>query len=139
MKLTSSPDDFSLLDAWQQGDGRAGNRLFERHFDAIYRFFANKTGNDGADLVQRTFLGCIEARDRFRRTSSFRTFLFAIARNELRNHWRQRRKHEHVASNAPAPASASACWTTAAPRPRPPPVTTHRPPMAPTGNNTWPR
>ena len=85
-------DDFELLDAWQGGDRTAGNTLFDRHFDAIYRFFVHKVGSDVEDIVQRTFLSCIEARDRFRRQSSFRTFLFAIARNELRAYYRGRKK-----------------------------------------------
>ena len=96
MTASAARDDMALLSAWQAGDAHAGNQLFERHFDAIYRFFRYKTGDDGADLVQRTFLGCIEARDRFRRASSFRTFLFAIARNELRGYWRKRHKMANI-------------------------------------------
>ena len=72
------------------GDAGAGNTLFERHFDSIYRFFVYKVERDVHDLVQRTFLGCMEARSRFRGDSSFRTFLFAIARNELRQHYRNK-------------------------------------------------
>ncbi len=69
----------------------AGNLLFERHFEAICRFFANKVGDGVDDLIQRTFLGCIEGRDRFRKQSSFRTYLFAVAHNVLREHFRDRR------------------------------------------------
>jgi RNA polymerase sigma factor (sigma-70 family) len=42
--------------------------------------------------VQRTFTACVEARDRFRGDSSFRTYLFAIAHNVLRDHIRRRRR-----------------------------------------------
>jgi RNA polymerase sigma factor (sigma-70 family) len=89
-------DDFTLLEAWRAGDETAGKQLFARHFDAIYRFFDRKVDGDAADLVQRTFLGCVEARDRFRGTSSFRTFLFSIARHELYGHWRQRKKGDNL-------------------------------------------
>ena len=34
--------DFELLDAWRGGDRVAGNELFERYFDAVFRFFRNK-------------------------------------------------------------------------------------------------
>ena len=85
-------DDFELLDRWRAGDAAAGNQLFERHFDSLYRFLSRKIDGDAADLVQRTLLGCVEARDRFRGEASFRTFLFAIARNELYGFWRQRKK-----------------------------------------------
>ncbi|MBX3127592.1 MAG: sigma-70 family RNA polymerase sigma factor [Polyangiaceae bacterium] len=85
-------DDFALLEEWRGGDTRAGNDLFERHFDAVHRFFSNKAPSDAADLVQRTFLGCVEAKERFRAQSSFRTFLFAIAHHELLGHWRRTKK-----------------------------------------------
>jgi RNA polymerase sigma-70 factor (ECF subfamily) len=89
--MGARPSDLSLFEAWRDGDKRAGNELFERHFEAIYRFFVHRAPADAVDLVQRTFLGAIEARDRFRAASSFRTFLFAIARNELLAHWRRRK------------------------------------------------
>jgi RNA polymerase sigma factor (sigma-70 family) len=83
------PTDFELLDAWRAGDRDAGNTLFERHFDAICRFFANKVHHGIDDLIQKTFLGCVEGRDRFLKQSSFRTYLFAVAHNVLRAHFRQ--------------------------------------------------
>lgn len=92
----SDASDFELLDAWRDGDAAAGNELFERHFDSVYRFLDRKTSGDTADLVQRVFLGCIEGRDRFRGASSFRTFLFAIARHELYGHWRQNNKRDNL-------------------------------------------
>jgi len=84
--------DFELLDDWRAGNRDAGNLLFERHFEAICRFFANKVGDNIDDLIQRTFLGCIEGRDRFRKKASFRTYLFAVAHNVLRMHFRDTRK-----------------------------------------------
>lgn len=83
---TTCPD-VELLDRWQAGDPGAGQALFGRHFDAIYRFFANKS-SDPDELVQATFLACLHARARFRKQASFRTFLFAIARNTLLHHLR---------------------------------------------------
>jgi RNA polymerase sigma factor (sigma-70 family) len=83
-------DDFVLLDRWAAGDRDAGGALFERYFEPIHRFFAHKTSAAVADLVQDTFTACIAARDRFRRESSFRTFIFATARNVLFAHYRSR-------------------------------------------------
>ncbi|MBL9100088.1 MAG: sigma-70 family RNA polymerase sigma factor [Myxococcales bacterium] len=83
--------DFELLDAWRAGDRSAGNALFERYFDAICRFFANKVHHGIDDLIQKTFLGCVEGRDRFQKQASFRTYLFAVAHNVLRAHFRQTR------------------------------------------------
>ena len=84
--------DIELLDAWKSGDQDAGEQLFERHFPAVARFFRNKVTTGVDDLIQSTFLGCMEARDRFRGDSSFRTFLFAVAHNVLRHHFRKQKR-----------------------------------------------
>jgi RNA polymerase sigma factor (sigma-70 family) len=86
--------DIDLLDAWRAGDSRAGNELFNRHFDSICRFFANKAAHEVDDLIQRTFLACVEGRDRFRGDASFRGYLFGVARNVLRRHYRDKRYHD---------------------------------------------
>ncbi|MEZ4384371.1 MAG: sigma-70 family RNA polymerase sigma factor [Nannocystaceae bacterium] len=92
------PSDEQLLSAWCAGDRRAGEALFERHYESIARFFRNKVGHDAApDLIQRTFLALVESRERFRGESSFRTFLFAVAHNILGRHYRSKRRGgEHL-------------------------------------------
>ncbi len=75
--------DIALLDQWRNGDADAGQALFQRHFDSIYGFFETKCEADADELVQSTFLACLRARDQFRKESSFRTYLFTIARHEL--------------------------------------------------------
>jgi RNA polymerase sigma factor (sigma-70 family) len=88
--------DLELLERWRAGDSRAGQDLFARHFADIYRFFEYKVGADADELAQRTFMACITARDRFRGGSSFRTYLFAIARNQLYTFLRRLPRAEHV-------------------------------------------
>ncbi|MCA9654716.1 MAG: sigma-70 family RNA polymerase sigma factor [Myxococcales bacterium] len=89
--------DFELLDAWKGGDKAAGNALFQRHFDGVCRFFRNKVGEGVDDLIQRTFLACVESRDKFRKEASFRTYLFTLARNELYAHFkRSHRQQERI-------------------------------------------
>jgi RNA polymerase sigma factor (sigma-70 family) len=75
--------DFELLDAWRDGDKRAGNALFERHFDGLFRFFRYKLPDKAEDLVQQTLLACVQAQPGFRKQSSFRTYLYTIARSKL--------------------------------------------------------
>lgn len=106
-------DDAALLRAWQAGDQHAGSTLFSRHFSSIYRFFCSKVPEVAEDLAQRTFLGCLEAADRFRGDASVRTFLFAIAHNTLRHHLRRRHRSDQpldsgmasIAELAPGPAT----------------------------------
>lgn len=84
--------DFELLVAWGDGDDRAGNELFERHFDAAFRFFRNKVGEDASDLVQQTFLACVQSRSSFRKDASFRTYLFVVARSKLYDFLRKKQR-----------------------------------------------
>jgi RNA polymerase sigma-70 factor (ECF subfamily) len=89
-----APDgDFVLLDRWRAGDRAAGQALFARHFEGLYRFFRYKCGQDTDDLVQRTMLACVASKDRFRKHASFRTYLFAVARYEL-YHFLQARQRD---------------------------------------------
>ena len=86
--------DLELLEAWRAGDENAGNELFTRHFPAVYRFFCNKVDESIEDLVQQTFLACVEGKERFRGDSSFRTYLFAVARRRLYSHFSDRGTQE---------------------------------------------
>lgn len=90
-------DDFERLRAWQRGDDLAGEQLFRSHYKTVLRFFHNKAGAQAHDLVQRTFLACLEARERIREGATFRAFLFGVARNVLFDHYRlARRDRDHL-------------------------------------------
>jgi RNA polymerase sigma factor (sigma-70 family) len=104
--------DLDLLARWREGERQAGDQLFSRHFRDLYRFFEHKVGGEAEELTQRTFLACVRARDQFLGRSSFRTYLFSIARNEFHAHLRARRQNEvidfgvtSVADLAPSPSS----------------------------------
>jgi RNA polymerase sigma factor (sigma-70 family) len=86
--------DADLFASWSAGSRDAGNELIERHFELVHRFFRNKVGAELEDLVQRTFLACVEARDRYRGQASFKTYLLSIARHQLFSHYR--RQHQQA-------------------------------------------
>ena len=88
--VTATRRDEELLAAWRAGDRGAGELLFERYYEPVARFFLNKT-DAGAELIQQTFLACVEGAARFRGESSFRSFLFAIAYRQLCRHYRDRK------------------------------------------------
>lgn len=85
-------EDTELLAAWKAGDEEAGRALLLRHFSGLCRFFRNKAGDSVEDLIQRTMLVCLENAERLRDASSFRAYLFTIARNELYRHFRRGRR-----------------------------------------------
>ncbi len=85
--------DLELLTRWRAGDTGAGEALFARYFDSLCRFFATKC-NEADELVQRTLVACLKAKEQFREQSSFRTYVFTIARHELYHHLRKQRRDE---------------------------------------------
>jgi RNA polymerase sigma-70 factor (ECF subfamily) len=86
--------DLGLLERWRAGERDAGEALFERHFESLYRFFQSKSSGDADELVQSTLLACLTAREQFRGDSNFRAYLFTIARNKLYRYLRERRHSE---------------------------------------------
>ncbi len=86
----ATPDD-QLLETWRGGDPTAGEELFERYYPAMVRFFANKISGDPADVIQETFMGCLTGKERLRSSQSFRSFLFGIAYNKLKQHYEKGR------------------------------------------------
>ncbi|MCH9686326.1 MAG: sigma-70 family RNA polymerase sigma factor [Deltaproteobacteria bacterium] len=93
MQPSASRSDAVLLQAWAEGDGVAGEELVDRHFDLVYRFVASIAGGspEVSDLVQRTFVACIERRDDLGKIERFRPYVLGVARNQVRMHLRHAR------------------------------------------------
>ena len=103
--MSKDGTDEELLEAWSRGDKRAGNALFQRHFDTLRRFFANKVGDaaEVEDLVQRTFMACVDGRERFEGRATFRAYLLGIARHQCHKHWTNQhraRLHDDIDDHA---------------------------------------
>lgn len=86
--------DLELFAQWCAGDRTAGNRLFQRYLPSVYYFFANKVEGDTDELVQATFLACVRSQQRMNIKSSFRAYLFSIARHELYAYLRKRKRDQ---------------------------------------------
>ena len=89
-------DDWTVFFAWRDGDERAAEQLATRYFAILMRFFLNKVRDveDATELVSETFLGCAASKSRAARSRSFRSYLFAIAMNKLRTHYRCQAKRQ---------------------------------------------
>lgn len=103
--------DPQLLARWRQGDKGAGEELFSRHFAEVFRFFAGKVHARAEDLAQQTFLECVRNRDQFRGDSTFRTYLFGIAWNELRQYFRREVKGGLVDLDVSSLEELATCMT----------------------------
>ncbi|GAB4567200.1 MAG: hypothetical protein Tsb0020_19560 [Haliangiales bacterium] len=89
---SNETDDVELLERWRGGDRAAGAALFERYYQPLERFFANKVSTEMGDLVQETFKCCLEAQTRLQDPRKFRSYLFSIAYNVLRGYFRSKHK-----------------------------------------------
>lgn len=76
-------------------DPRRFTVLYDRYFGDVFRFVLSRSGDRDltADLVQDTFLKAMLALPRYeQRGLPFRAWLYRIAFNELRMHWRRKKE-----------------------------------------------
>jgi RNA polymerase sigma-70 factor (ECF subfamily) len=80
------------------GHDTALNDLMERHATPVFHFLCRMVGNedDANDLAQETFVRVFRACASFRTSEKFSTWLFTIAANLARNHFRWRSRHPNV-------------------------------------------
>jgi RNA polymerase sigma-70 factor (ECF subfamily) len=85
-------EEIALLYAWRAGDRTAGDRLTRQYYGRVLAFFRLRVPVFADDLTQRTFLACTESMERLR-TTSFRAFLFGVARKMLLKHFEAESRH----------------------------------------------
>ena len=83
-------DDAMLVDRFLGGDTAAFDALVLRHQDRVHRFTAWSVGPDEADdATQDVFVEAYRSLASWRRRSTFRTWLYGVARNVCRHHVRR--------------------------------------------------
>ncbi|MGH8709213.1 MAG: sigma-70 family RNA polymerase sigma factor, partial [Burkholderiales bacterium] len=104
-----APDEELML-AYGEGDAGAFDTLYARHKGPLYRFVSRSLRDRGVaeELYQEIWMRVIEARGRYTVQAKFTTWLYTIAHNRLRDHWRKRGLQlvELAEHDAPAPAAA---------------------------------
>jgi RNA polymerase sigma-70 factor (ECF subfamily) len=90
-----APSDDALVASARRGDASALVTLYRRYVTEIYGFAMNNLGSaqDAEDVTAETFLRIVDNLDGYRGEASFRTWLYAIARNQLRDHFRRNGRH----------------------------------------------
>lgn len=90
---TELPTDHALAAAYGRGDEQAAAELVRRHADALARFLysAGAALEETEDLVQETLFRAFRGLQGWRRDASFRSWLFTIGGNLLRDEARRRR------------------------------------------------
>ncbi|MSU63214.1 MAG: RNA polymerase sigma factor [Pedosphaera sp.] len=96
--------DYEDMSALVSGEDLALNRLMDRHgerlFHYLIRLLQNETEAD--ELAQETFVRVYLNRQRFDAKKKFTTWLYSIATNLARDHWRRRSRHPQVSLDAPS-------------------------------------
>lgn len=87
------PSDAALVAAYRRGDERAATELVRRHAAPVGRFLyaSGAESSDVDDLVQDTFFRAFRGLDGWRGEASFRSWLFTIGGNLLRDEFRKRK------------------------------------------------
>jgi len=104
MSITTDADDRDRADMekLQAGHDAVLNDLMARHATPIFHFLCRMTGNedDANDLAQETFVRVFKSAKSFRGNERFSTWLFTIAANLARNHFRWRSRHPNLSLDA---------------------------------------
>lgn len=104
------PDDPALIDAFRQGDEFAFVALYDRYKGAVYAYCGKMLLDRTAaeDLLQETFVRAYEHRERLLNSTSFKAWLFTIARNQCLNALRKRGREVGFTEDAPEPPARGA-------------------------------
>jgi RNA polymerase sigma-70 factor (ECF subfamily) len=83
-------DDKQLLSSFVKGDDSALTQLVERYQKELYGFVYRQVGNhaDTADIIQKVFVNLFLKAEQYSGTASFKTWLYQIAINQCKNHFR---------------------------------------------------
>ncbi len=98
----------------QAGQDAALNDLMERHSTPVFHFLCRMVGNeaDADDLAQETFVRVFKSCKSFRAEQNFSTWLFTIAANLARNHFRWRSRHPNLSLDAENPETEQSLGST---------------------------
>ena len=92
-------EEESLVRQAKQGDQKAFARLYEEHFDKIYRYVAFRIGDktEAEDMTQQVFLSALRSISSFKwKGIPFSAWLFRIAHNQVVDHLRKKTRQATV-------------------------------------------
>jgi RNA polymerase sigma factor (sigma-70 family) len=85
------------------GDTQAFTELFERHWQELQRFCHSRAGSAGEDIASEAFRVAFDRRHKYDgRYRDARPWLFGIATNLLRDHFREAQREERKRSRSAA-------------------------------------
>ncbi len=93
--MSSSPSDSALMLRYREGELEAFEALYRRHKDALYRYLLRLSLSPAVaeDVFQDTWIKIVGARQTYRPTAKFSTFLFRVGHNCYIDYVRRNRRH----------------------------------------------
>ncbi len=90
-------EDSALMLRYREGDVAAFESLYRRHNDSVFRYLLRLSLNrhTAEDVFQETWGKIIRARESYRPTAKFSTYLFRVAHNCFIDHVRRNKRHLH--------------------------------------------
>jgi RNA polymerase sigma-70 factor (ECF subfamily) len=99
------------VEAAREGDADAFERLYECYSPGVYAFAASRLRDriEAEDVTQEVFLAALHSFDAYAGRGRFRSWLFGITRNVIRERFRRqsRRAAQEVNAAEPAPAPST--------------------------------
>jgi RNA polymerase sigma-70 factor (ECF subfamily) len=93
--MDTAREDSALMLRYRDGDVAAFEALYRRHNDALYRYVLRLCHNrdTAEDIFQEVWGKIIKARESYRPTAKFTTFLYRVAHNCFIDHIRRNKRH----------------------------------------------
>ena len=92
-------DEETLIRRAQQHDQAALSRIYEEHFDKIYRYIVLKIGDrtEAEDMTQQVFINAFKSISSYKsKGNPITSWLFRIAHNQVVDHLRKKSKRPTV-------------------------------------------
>ena len=102
-RTTPVPSDEQLMARVASGDEHAFDTVFDRYHRQIYNFINNQVQDKESveDLVQEVFLRVFKSAARFDPEKKFSSWIYKIALNEVKRHWKRSMQRQTYSLNAP--------------------------------------
>jgi RNA polymerase sigma-70 factor (ECF subfamily) len=101
--MNKVPEDSALMLRYRDGDVAAFEVLYRRHNDSLFRYLLSLCHHrdTAEDVFQDAWGKIIKARENYRPTAKFTTFLYRVAHNCFIDHIRRSRRHTQIADVDP--------------------------------------
>ena len=89
------------IDRMKHGDRQAMDTLINAYYQSVFAYFYHHTAKRdfSMDLTQEVFIKVITTIGEYQNKGKFKSWLFTIAVNHLRNHWKYQSRHSECEFN----------------------------------------